>query len=500
LELIGLHLTDGNMPEFHDLTIKLNFPTKKKGNFSFFCLSGKSSVSNTAHKDSTQWESAYDRYQFVELSNILTSGMTHKYFIGKKTYLNSYVSYSGTEIGERRDSLDNLYELRPTFESSYIENATRFSINLNHKFNKKNTSRTGFIFSTVSFDLHSENVQTNEIFNDNKGTTYIARYYMAWKYRFSELFTLNTGVHSIFFGLNSTYSVEPRLSMQWNINSKQSVGIGSGIHSKLEPLLFYFAGVKGDDGNYSTPNTNLKFTKACHFVLSYENRLTDNLRLKMESYYQYLYEVPVENSVKSAYSVLNYGTGFGINIDNNADVPLVNKGSGRNYGIELTLEKFFSDNYYFLFTGSLFESKYKALDGIERNTRYNGNFITNCIAGKEFIIGKNKTNALIADIKFVWAGGNRLTPIDFEESELLGTTVYELDKRYTLKAVDYFKINFKLGYRKNKKNASYHVFLDVQNITNRKNVFLQYYDPGSGEIETFYQLGLLPILNFRIQF
>jgi outer membrane receptor protein involved in Fe transport len=137
---------------------------------------------------------------------------------------------------------------------------------------------------------------------------------------------------------------------------------------------------------------------------------------------------------------------------------------------------------------------------LSQNTKLWTGLITNLIAGKEFLIGTNKSNAIITDIKFVLAGGNRLTPIDFEQSEQLRTTVYVLDKRYSEKAKDYFKINFKLGYRKNKKHSSYHIFLDIQNITNRKNVFLQYYDPKSAKVETFYQLGLLPILNFRIQF
>jgi hypothetical protein len=500
LEVMGLKLTGGNMPEFHDLTVKLNFPTTKYGNFSFFALSGKSSVSNSADKDSAKWTSVDDRFQFVELSNVLATGLIHKYFFGNNTFLKSYISYSGNEIGEKRDSLDDHYELQPTFQSSFRENSIKVSTNLNHKFNSKNTIRTGIILSSIAFNFKAEDISKQEIYNDNKGDTWFGQYYAEWQHRFNEKLTLNSGVHALYFGLNSTYSIEPRLGFEWKINAREAIGFGYGIHSKIEPLLFYFGQLRQADGSLAEPNKKLRSTKAAHYVLSYDNLLAENLRLKIEAYYQNLYDVPVEDSAGSGFSVLNYGTGFGINMDNNADVALVNKGSGTNYGLELTLEKFFSKNYYFLFTASLYESKYKALDGIERNTRYNNNFITNFIAGKEFLIGKTKTNAIITDAKIIWAGGNRLSPINFEESARLGTTVYYLEQRYSEKAIDYFKINFKIGYRKNTKNTSYSIFLDVQNLTNRKNVFLQYYEPATNKVVTFYQLGLLPILNFRIQF
>lgn len=150
--------------------------------------------------------------------------------------------------------------------------------------------------------------------------------------------------------------------------------------------------------------------------------------------------------------------------------------------------------------GSLYESKYKAIDNVEHNTRYNNNLITNFIGGKEFKIGKNKTDVIVTDIKFVWSGGSRLTPIDVEKSKTQGITVFDLDNRYTEKSPDYFKINFKIGYRKNNKKSSHYIFLDLQNITNHKNIASQYYNPIKNEIFTYYQLGFLPILNYRVQF
>ncbi len=110
------------------------------------------------------------------------------------------------------------------------------------------------------------------------------------------------------------------------------------------------------------------------------------------------------------FSTVNLGADFNSpNVDS-----LVNNGTGENYGIELTLEKFYSKGYYFLVTASLFESKYTGSDGVYRNTAFNGNYVFNALAGKEFKIKEKHILAL--DVKFTYAGGKRYVPIDLAAS------------------------------------------------------------------------------------
>lgn len=42
--------------------------------------------------------------------------------------------------------------------------------------------------------------------------------------------------------------------------------------------------------------------------------------------------------------------------------------------------------------------------------------------------------------------------------------------------------------------------LDFQNILNTKNIFSQYYDPATQEMQTKYQLGFLPLAYYRVEF
>jgi hypothetical protein len=96
---------------------------------------------------------------------------------------------------------------------------------------------------------------------------------------------------------------------------------------------------------------------------------------------------------------------------------LVNTGTGVNYGVDFTLERFLKNNFYYLFTASVFDSKYKGGDGVEHSTRYNKGFVFNVLAGKEFYVGRSKTNILGINARFSVTGGQRTTPVDIASTE-----------------------------------------------------------------------------------
>ena len=65
---------------------------------------------------------------------------------------------------------------------------------------------------------------------------------------------------------------------------------------------------------------------------------------------------------------------------------------------------------------------------------------------------------------------------------------------------DYFRIDLQVGYIHNHSKYNSELRLDIQNVTNRKNIYEMYYDPTKKEIKQTYQLGLIPILSYRIEF
>ena len=179
-------------------------------------------------------------------------------------------------------------------------------------------------------------------------------------------------------------------------------------------------------------------------------------------------------------------------------VNLVSKGEGYNYGIELTLEKFYSKGYYFLFTTSIFESKYKASDGILRNTAFNGNYVVNLLGGKEFKLSQRAT--LTLDIRGTYAGGKRYVPVDLAASIAYGDEVRDYTQAYLKRYADYFRMDVKPGFKLNTKRLTHEWSVDIQNISKHKNIFQQSYDLTDKSLKTDYQLIFFVIPQYRILF
>jgi hypothetical protein len=226
------------------------------------------------------------------------------------------------------------------------------------------------------------------------------------------------------------------------------------------------------------------------------------VRLKSELYYQYITNVPVEKG-HGSYSILNrssLSTYMEVNTDS-----LVNTGKGYNYGIEITAEKFMDKGLYFLSTLSLYESKYRASDGILRNSAFNGNYVFNLLGGKEFSLRNRKNNPksirkISLDGKFNVAGGQRYSPVDIAASKAANITKYDDNLAFTRQMPFYTKLDLRLGFKSAGKASTKELAINISNVTNRKNPFYMKYDQETGNLKTIYQMGFMPDLLFRITF
>jgi len=485
--LMGINLAGDANPDFTDLTFKIKTPTEHAGTFSFFGVGGMSKVIN----EQPHFTDDYTTGMWV-------AGVKNNYFINKTTYLTSIFSYTGSVNKWDYKTEDTSGDFTSKAIDNFVYQTPELSVLVNKKFSARNVLKAGIDVIFNRYDLTSDRYDykidklVTQVYQT--GSTELLQGWIDWKHRFNKKLTLISGLHSMYLVLNGNYTIEPRLGMKWSFRPTQSLNFGFGLHSRMESLSTYFAQQTLTDGLSYLPNKDLDFTKAVHFVAGYENMLRENLFFKVEAYYQYLYDVPVENSDTSSYSILNSNFGY-------TDRDLVNKGTGRNVGLEFTLEKYFSQNYYFLITTSLFDSKYKALDGVERNTRFNSQYILNVLGGKDFIIGKGiRKRTLSFNLRGTWAGGQWGTPIDLERSEKEGTTVRREDQAFTERWPDFLRIDFKVSLKRNRKRATHIIELDIQNITNQLNVINDYYDPYSGSIKTVTQMGIIPILNYRVNF
>ncbi|MES2558866.1 MAG: carboxypeptidase-like regulatory domain-containing protein [Bacteroidota bacterium] len=519
---LGLVAVPGAL-KFQDAAFKLLFPTKKAGVFSMFGLGGLSGfkLENVGPDEfstptnkvvSGRLSEDYDKDAF--LANY---GLTHTINLNQKSYLSTTVAYSNNGILEDiystittqvKDQQGNvLYDSAGTRQLNYKNRLSRSvyrgALTYNNKLNAKNTIQSGTKYALFVFDMN-----TSQLNNTNQRVQLVdrneqianLRNFINWKHRFNPFITMVAGFHNMNVLYNAKSTIEPRIAFQAKLNSSNSVNIGYGKHSAMESVHNYFTKVTDANGNTTEPNKDLDLLKADHVVLGYEKRLSKNMRLKTEVYYQYLYNLPVENNDTSYYATLNEASDFRY-------VDLVNKGTGQNYGIEITLERFFADNYYFLINGSLYNSTYKSLEGVERNTMYNGNYLVNILAGKDYVgLGKKKNQVLTLNAKLFFAGGQRQILLSRDANGNLdvdpsANRFWDYKNAYRNKIDDVYEITISVNYKWNKPKATHELFLNLQNLTGVQARISEIYDSKKPNgVDHVKQFGFFPNLMYRLYF
>ncbi|MBL4623925.1 MAG: TonB-dependent receptor [Flavobacteriales bacterium] len=341
------------------------------------------------------------------------------------------------------------------------------------------------------------NLATLIDFNENISTL---RNFISWKHRVNDEVSIVSGIHNMNVLFNNESTLEPRLAVNWQLNSLNSIFAGYGMHSKMESVHNYFAQVEQSDGSIVEPNRDLGLLKAHHFVVGGKRQLAESVIAKVEVYYQHLYNLPVENVDTSYYATINEGIDFRY-------VDLVNEGTGKNYGVEVSLQRYFAKNYYYLINASLYNSKYRSLEGVERNTRYNGNYLVNVLAGKEFEnLGKKKNQTLGLNAKVFFGGGKKIVPLLRDSQGNLAVNqangeIWDYEKAYEDNIEDIYQVSISASYKFNKPKATHEILLTLQNVTNARAKLSEYYDENEeNSIGYAKQFSLIPALLYRVYF
>ncbi|MEZ4798913.1 MAG: carboxypeptidase-like regulatory domain-containing protein [Flavobacteriales bacterium] len=494
---LGINFGTGSaIPEYQDVSFKVDLPTKKAGKFSVFGIGGNSFIDFQASDDDENnlYSNNRQNQQFTSTTGVV--GISHSYFFNEKTQGKAIIALStgGTEgFTDTLDVAGNAYRYYGVYQRQNKLSGHYF---VNSKRSARNTLKAGVMYDLYMFNIADSVLYDGGYFfklTDYEGDAGLMQGYAIWQNRPNEKVTLTSGLHSQYFLLNNSVSIEPRLGARLNVRSGQAISVGVGLHSQLQPIPTYFSREELNDLSVVSNNKNLDFNKAAHAVIGYDIQLSEHARLKSEVYYQYLYNIAVDKS-SSSFSMLNTGATF--TYPNNAD--LVNNGTGYNYGLEVTVERFLHHGFYYLFTTSLFESKYKGSDGVDRNTAFNGNYVFNFLMGKEWKVGENAIFSL--DTKFNLAGGRRYTPIDLEASIAAGEEVRPDDLAYSEQYTPYARWDVKVGFKKNHKKFAQSIALDIRNVTGRENIFMQSYNARTKEIETTYQTGFFPVVLYSVYF
>ncbi len=485
---------DAGSIKYQDLSFKLNFPTKKAGIFSVWGMGMTDGAAAKAETDVTKWEYSDDTEHNDIEQNMGVAGISHKYFLKNNAYLKTTLATTATTTDWATEKLNQELILQPQSNISNTNWNFVLSSFVNKKFSAKHTNKTGILLTGMMYDILLNNALTvgsppQEIVNANGFSTVISGYSSS-SINLSDKLVMNIGINGQVFTLNKHYTIEPRLGFRQQLGKKQSIGLAYGLHSRLEKLNYYFN--NSTSTGETAVNKDLDFTKAHHLVISYDWNITDLVHFKVEPYFQQLFSAPVIADSSFSFINLQNDLFFG--------EKLQNTGEGRNYGLDLTLEKYISKGYYYLFTASLFDSKFKGGDNVWRNTRFNRNYVFNFLIGKEWQIGKSKQNTLSLNTRFSYQGGNRYSPVNEAASQIAKDIVYDETNAFKMQSAPALNVHFTASYKVNKKKSSREIALKILNVTRQPDFNGYQYNLTKNSIDKNLASVLIPNLSYKIEF
>lgn len=475
--LVNKMVDIGQVLDYQDLNYKLNFPTKKAGTFSLWGTALKDKV--PAEVDSPEeWNYNDDAKGSSLEQTSAATGLSHRYLFAGNASLKTTFAVTYSNVNAKEDMYD--LNLNSTPNLDYKNRYTNLVLTsyFNKKYSARHTNKTGFTVTNMNYDMNLMlspfDSQPLETISKGKGNTNLISAYSSSLINISDKISATVGINGQLLTLNNNWTIEPRAAIKWQASSKNSLSLAYGLHSRMEKLDIYF--VKTNEAGNEYANRNLDFIKTHHLSLAYNYRISNDMNLKAEPYFQYLYDVPV--IADSSYSILNRNTFY---IQN----ALVNEGKGRNYGLDITFEKYMTRGLYYMITASVFSSKYCGGDGVWHNTKYDRNYIINGLIGKEWMFGKSNQNVLSVNLKLTLQGGDRYSPIN-EDATLNHPdkeTQYDETKAFSKQLSPIFLANYTVSYRMNRKKVSHEFAVKGLNATGYKEYFGHEYNIKTGVIE-----------------
>lgn len=480
----------GGTLDYQDLNFKLNLPTRKAGVFSVWGTGFIDKFVNEMEKPG-EWKYKDENKKSESRQNMAAGGISHRYFFSENAVLKTTAAVTWLNYKTRENNLDA--DMKPSPWGRFDNQNTNLVLttSFNRKFSTRFTNKSGFTFTGMFYDLalglapfQGQALQT---VSTGDGNTILLSAYNTSLLQLNDKVSLNLGINGQYLTLNKHWTLEPRLAVKWQAAANVSFAMAYGLHSRMEKLDIYF--VREGGGN----NKDLDFTKAHHFQLAYDQRLTENMHLKVEPYFQYLYRVPV--IADSSWSVLNRKEFYAKNL-------LVNQGKGMNAGVDITLERYLHKGFYYMFTGSVFQSRYCGGDGRWHSTRFNRNFIANVLGGKEWMLGSKKQDILSLNLKLTLQGGDRYTPVLREATLEHPDYEVQYDERraYARQFSPDVIVNYTISYKMNRRKVAHEFAIKAINAGNCKEYYGHQYNLKTGIIEPEKHATALTNISYKLEF
>ena len=478
--------------DYQDLSFKINLPTTKAGTFAVW-FTGLIDRFENEVPDVSDWETLGDCNSSWSRQKNMAVGLSHTYRFNTGGTLRSSVAYTGNYTKLFVDEYDTEMTTYPEMRGRNTSWNVIISTQHQQKFSSRYTMQNGFEHQHIAFNAWLDYVKVSRepLYRvyESEGNTGLTRLYTSHKLALSRRLSMVAGLNAMWFNLNDQFIIEPRFSMQYKTSPSSTLSIAYALNSRKENTDTYFVLLEG-----TNPNKNLGLTRSHHISASFAQRLGENAMLKIEPYWQWLFDVPVEQG--TTYSVINDRSFF-------QDRVLINDGAGHNYGIDFTLERYLKDGYYGMLSATLFKSEYRDAQGDWHSSRFDRGFVANILGGKEWMVGKSKKNVLGINGRLTLMGGDRYTPVP--EGVTYEDIMMRPDKSVPEDVANPFSAhqNMSVGYAFsakyiiNKQHTSHQIIVDFLSMRTYNG---QTYDMRTHELKSHFTSLTFPNIAYRIEF
>lgn len=469
------------VPEYYDLLGKYDYKIDNSNKISYLFIGALDRVKFNNNDE----EDIYDNARILGSNqNQYVTGISYNHL-----FSNGILKLSASRSYIKFDSFQNDTLLTPIFKNNSIEAEHELKGEVIYKMSPKSELNFGASAKFINFEsdiLFPKNFVTtfgdtllqNNLKTDENFTKYAA--HLQYSNVFFNRLRFNLGVRADYFNaIDEPFYVSPRFSTAYNFNELTSVNFSTGIYHQFPSYVWLAAG-----------NTNLKAIKVYQYILGFKHRLSEDVQIKLEGFYKDYRDYPT--STLRPYLVLaNTGAGYGGSEENFASFgfePLVSEGKGRARGVELSLQKRAgSTGLYGLISATYAQSDFTALDGIERPSAFEQNWIFNLSGGYIF------NNEWEVSFKFRYASGRPSTPYNPDGTQSLSN--YLTDSLPPIHALD-----LRVDKRWHLGSVNLITYIDVQNVYNRSNIQSLRWDYKEMKVDDESSIGILPSIGISLEF
>jgi hypothetical protein len=262
---------------------------------------------------------------------------------------------------------------------------------------------------------------------------------------------LLAGLRAESFAITGTYALDPRLSVAYRLNSRQTLHGSLNISSQLPPIMDMIS----YPGNRSLQPIQVR-QGALGMRIWQANWGTLDVETYQKSYRR--------EAISTEYPALmlsnmvdTLGQGF-------VWLPLTSAGTAQSRGLELALRAHWRNRAQLLLSAASSQTTYRALDGIRRP----GNFDTPLSATA---LGNIRLwKGIQLDLRDSASSGRPYTPFDLTDSLAQSRGIYDLTRINALRGPLYNRLDIELERRFRVSKGAFDLHAGAENLLNRGNL------------------------------